>query len=77
MKKTHNSEKVLGFFAKNVGFVGLLTVINFLLIYFLFSKLQQSEMRIKNLEAATNSVVNDMNNLSQPIIEEETEPATN
>lgn len=74
MKKTASSDKILNFFAKNVGLVGLLTIINFLLIYFLLDKLQQTDMKLKRLESATSGVVNDFNELSKPIIEEETEP---
>ncbi len=75
MKKTHNSEKVLSFFAKNVGFVGLLTVINFLLIYFLLDSIDNLNERLSRMEAATVNVVKEMNNMSQPVVEEETEPA--
>ena len=74
MKKTHKSEKIMTFISNNVGLVGLLTIINFLLIYFLFNRLQTTELRLKMLESTSNSVVNEMNNLSKPILEEETAP---
>ena len=75
MKKNANSEKVLTFFAKNVGFVGLLTVINFLLIYFLFDKLQSTDQRLQRLEMATGNVMKEINSLSQPILDEESAPS--
>ncbi len=75
MKKTHSSEKVTSFFTKNLGLVGLLTIINLLLIYFVFDKLQSVDERVQKLEGTTNSVVKEMNNMSQPIVEEESTPA--
>jgi len=74
MKKTSSTDKALSFFTKNIGFVGLLTVINFLLIYFILDKIQQTDMRLQKLEASTSNVLKEMNDMSKPIVEEETEP---
>jgi len=74
MKKTHKSEKILTFLSNNVGFVGLLTILNFLLIYFLFDKLQSTEQRLMRIENATIKVVNDMNDMSKPIVEDDVAP---
>lgn len=72
MKKTNKStEKVMSFLTKNVGFVGLLTIINFLLIYFLVDRLQTAEVKIRQLEMMTNQVSNEVSEMSQPIFVEE------
>jgi len=71
MKKTFKSEKVLTFLSNNVGLVGLLTILNFLLIYLLFDKLQSTEQRLMRIESATIKVVSDMNDMSKPIVEDE------
>jgi len=61
---------VLEFFTKNVGLVGLVTVINFLLIFFLLDKIQNLEERLMVAERNASSAVNEISNMSSPEIEE-------
>jgi len=61
---------VLEFFTKNVGLVGLVTVINFLLIFFLLDKIQNLEERLKVAERNASSAINEISNLSSPEIDE-------
>jgi len=74
MKKTHSSEKVMDFFSKNIGFVGLLAVLNFLLIYLLFERLSAYDQRISKIETATGVVVKEIGDMSKPIVEDDTLP---
>ena len=61
---------MLEFFTKNVGLVGLVTVINFLLIFFLLDKIQNLEERLKVAERNASSAINEISNMSSPEIEE-------
>ena len=61
---------MLEFFTKNVGLVGLVTVINFLLIFFLLDKIQNLEERLMVAERNASSAVNEISNMSSPEIEE-------
>lgn len=61
---------MLEFFTKNVGLVGLVTVINFLLIFFLLDKIQNLEERLKVAERNASSAINEISNLSSPEIDE-------
>jgi hypothetical protein len=61
---------VLEFFAKNVGLVGLVTVINFLVIFYLVDKLQNIEERLMVAERNASSAVNEIVNMSTPEVEE-------
>ncbi len=70
MKKTNRSTSVLEFFAKNVGLVGLVTVINFLVIFYLVDKLQNIEERLMVAERNASSAVNEIVNMSAPEVEE-------
>jgi hypothetical protein len=70
VKKTNRSASVLEFFTKNVGLVGLVTVINFLLIFFLLDKIQNLEERLMVAERNASSAVNEISNMSSPEIEE-------
>jgi DNA-directed RNA polymerase subunit beta len=55
---------------KNVGLVGLVTVINFLLIFFLLDKIQNLEERLMVAERNASSAINEISNMSSPEIEE-------
>ena len=70
MKKTNRSTSVLEFFAKNVGLVGLVTVINFLVIFYLVDKLQNIEERLMVAERNASSAVNEIGNMSAPEVDE-------
>ena len=70
MKKTNRSASVFEFFTKNIGLVGLVTVINFLLIFFLVDKVQNLEERLKVAERNASSAMNEISNLSSPEVEE-------
>lgn len=70
VKKTNRSTSVLEFFAKNVGLVGLVTVINFLVIFYLVDKLQNIEERLMVAERNASSAVNEIVNMSTPEVEE-------
>ena len=70
VKKTNRSTSVLEFFAKNVGLVGLVTVINFLVIFYLVDKLQNIEERLMVAERNASSAVNEIVNMSAPEVEE-------
>jgi hypothetical protein len=76
VKKTNRSTSVLEFFAKNVGLVGLVTVINFLVIFYLVDKLQNIEERLMVAERNASSAENEIVNMSAPEVEEVKENLT-
>lgn len=66
MKKTKvsSTNSVYNFFSKNVGFLGLITVITFLLVLFLVDRITSLESRLRDAEVKSNSAMQEINKMN-------------
>jgi hypothetical protein len=54
------------FFTKNIGIMGLITIVMFFIIYFLSEKISSLESKMINIEASVSEVSKPENNMAVP-----------